>query len=128
MTYYEPRQRVNWKYRQDDGNLLIVSSIDMDIDTEVDMNVTDENSGLVGDKVIDIRLTVNTTGTPEGSPVSKVSEILVESIGTFQSRSYVEEKVVSHSPVQVNASSIKNGIEIATTTIECKDSTDLDYD
>ena len=128
MAFYEPKQSVHWKYRQDEGDLLIVSTVDMDIDTEVDKNVTAENSGLVDGKFIVIDLTVNTEGTQVSSPVTLVSEVLIESIGTNQSLSYVQAKIASHSPVSVTAVSYKNGVEVASTKGEGDISNQIDYD
>lgn len=128
MAFYEPRQSVNWKYRQEDGDLLIVSTVNMDIDTETDRNVSDENSGLVDEKFIVINLTVNTEGTQAASPVSVVSEIHVESIGTHQSLAYVEAKIASHSPVSVTAASYKNGVKITSTENNIGSSSQVDYE
>jgi hypothetical protein len=127
MAYYEPTQRLVWKYDSTDGKFKIVSTIKMEINTGVDKHVTVESSGLVDDVACVLNLDVVVGTNDEDSPVTKTTDIIVEDIGTGQSKAYVEAKILAYQPIEVQANVDRNDIRLDSVSNSATKESKLEY-
>jgi hypothetical protein len=108
MAYYVPRQGLIWYYKKSEGLLKLVSTVTFEIDVSSDVSVTSECSGVVDETAAVINFEVLDTGTQASSPVTIVSQITVDDIGTNKDKIFVEAKILAHEPILVQANIYRN--------------------